>query len=138
MSRIAPSSDGPLWDDLVLLILYYGHSIPSLGKSGHDLPMDYRRCWTLGLNSSSMRILTSRSLVFSSVVNADEMTTGSLLSSLRKAYSRCSGLSLEIPNLRKTECGMRLILALKLAKAFFTARGPMRHSSVKLLGSPSF
>nr|GEV33793.1 hypothetical protein [Tanacetum cinerariifolium] len=33
--------------------------------------------WTLGLNSSSMRILTSRSLVFSSMDNADEMTTRS-------------------------------------------------------------
>ncbi|GKG00676.1 hypothetical protein Tco_0302366, partial [Tanacetum coccineum] len=33
---------------------------------------------------------------------------------------------------------MRLILALKSAKAFFTARGLMRHGSVKLPGSPSF
>nr|GEV16582.1 hypothetical protein [Tanacetum cinerariifolium] len=36
---------------------------------------------------------TSRSLAFSTVDNADEMTTGSWLFSWRKAYSRCSGPS---------------------------------------------
>ncbi|GJY69153.1 hypothetical protein Tco_0472135 [Tanacetum coccineum] len=44
------------------------------------------------------------------------------------------GLSLGIPNRQKRECGMRFILAPKPARAFFTARGPMRHGSVKLPG----
>ncbi|GJU11054.1 hypothetical protein Tco_1133450 [Tanacetum coccineum] len=42
------------------------------------------------------------------------------------------GLNLEIPNRWKRECGIRLILAPKSARAFFTARGPMRHGNVKL------
>ncbi|GKE21758.1 hypothetical protein Tco_1433270, partial [Tanacetum coccineum] len=33
---------------------------------------------------------------------------------------------------------MRFILAPKSAKAFLTTRGPIRHGSVKLPGSPSF
>ncbi|GKB14353.1 hypothetical protein Tco_0848276 [Tanacetum coccineum] len=45
---------------------------------------------------------------------------------------------LEIPNRQKRECGIRLILAPKSARAFFTAKGPIRHGSVKLPGSPSF
>ncbi|GJS78378.1 ribonuclease H-like domain-containing protein [Tanacetum coccineum] len=44
----------------------------------------------------------------------------------------------EIPNHLKRECGIRLILAPKSARDFFTAKGPIRHSSVKLPGSPSF
>nr|GEV22908.1 hypothetical protein [Tanacetum cinerariifolium] len=112
---------------------------------------------------------TSRSLDLSTADNAEEMTTGSLLFSWRKAYSRCSGnsfsssldgytlegfkqffralhsssstgsvLSLEVPNRRKKECGIRLILASKSARTFFTAKGLIRHGSVKLPGSPSF
>ncbi|GJY69992.1 hypothetical protein Tco_0472974 [Tanacetum coccineum] len=54
-------------------------------------------------------------------------------------YGASSGEeSSEIPNREKRECGIRLILAPKLTKAFFTAKGPIRHGSVKLLGSPSF
>ncbi|GJY49629.1 hypothetical protein Tco_0439585 [Tanacetum coccineum] len=41
-------------------------------------------------------------------------------------------------NRRKRECGMRLILAPKSARVFFTAKGLIRHGSVKLPGSPSF
>ncbi|GJR45452.1 hypothetical protein Tco_1313555 [Tanacetum coccineum] len=44
----------------------------------------------------------------------------------------------EIPNRQKRECDMRFILTPKSAKAFLTARGPIRHGSVKLSGSPSF
>nr|GEX16633.1 putative reverse transcriptase domain-containing protein [Tanacetum cinerariifolium] len=44
------------------------------------------------------------------------------------------GLSSEIPNLQRGEYGMRFMLATKSAKAFFTARGQMRHGSVKLPG----
>ncbi|GJT50286.1 hypothetical protein Tco_0976443 [Tanacetum coccineum] len=44
----------------------------------------------------------------------------------------------EIPNRLKRESGIRLILAPKSAKAFFTAKGPIRHGSVKLPGSPFF
>ncbi|GJV57782.1 hypothetical protein Tco_1458787 [Tanacetum coccineum] len=47
-------------------------------------------------------------------------------------------LSLEIPNRRKKECGMIFILAPKSAKAFFIAKGPIRHGSMKLPRSPSF
>ncbi|GJZ07659.1 hypothetical protein Tco_0541452 [Tanacetum coccineum] len=46
--------------------------------------------------------------------------------------------SLEIPNHRKRECGIRLILAPKSARAFFTAKCLIRRGSVKLPGSPSF
>nr|GFA44541.1 hypothetical protein [Tanacetum cinerariifolium] len=46
--------------------------------------------------------------------------------------------SLEIPNQRKRECGIRLILDPKSANVFFTVKGPIRHSRVKLPGSPSF
>ncbi|GJT46480.1 hypothetical protein Tco_0955195 [Tanacetum coccineum] len=41
------------------------------------------------------------------------------------------GLSLEIPNRWKRECGIRLILAPKSARAFFTARGPMRYGNIE-------
>nr|GEU68931.1 reverse transcriptase domain-containing protein [Tanacetum cinerariifolium] len=129
------------------------------------------------------------------VDNVDEMTTGSLLFSWRKADSRCLaldaarkghpkmigtnssssiskttkstekinlltftnrfsqtsmgylidrsaswililvGLCLEIPSRQKREFGMRFILAPKLARAFFTARGPMRLGGVELPGT---
>ncbi|GJW14140.1 hypothetical protein Tco_0018273 [Tanacetum coccineum] len=48
------------------------------------------------------------------------------------------GFSLTIPNRQKREYGIRLILAPKSARAFFTAKGPIIHGSVKLPGSPSF
>nr|GEW01574.1 hypothetical protein [Tanacetum cinerariifolium] len=48
------------------------------------------------------------------------------------------GFKLEIPNRQKRECGIRFILASKSDREFFTAKGLIRHSSVKLLGSPSF
>ncbi|GJX90559.1 hypothetical protein Tco_0343885 [Tanacetum coccineum] len=44
----------------------------------------------------------------------------------------------KIPNCQKRECGIRFILAPKSARAFFTTKGPIRHGSVKLPGSPSF
>ncbi|GKD16337.1 hypothetical protein Tco_1205495 [Tanacetum coccineum] len=43
-----------------------------------------------------------------------------------------------MPNRRKRECDIRLILAPKLAKAFFTTKGSIKNGSVKLPGSPSF
>ncbi|GKA83810.1 ribonuclease H-like domain-containing protein [Tanacetum coccineum] len=43
-----------------------------------------------------------------------------------------------MPNRRKKEYGMGLMLAPKSAKAFFTDRVPIRHGNVKLLGSPFF
>ncbi|GKD53963.1 hypothetical protein Tco_1287350 [Tanacetum coccineum] len=43
-----------------------------------------------------------------------------------------------MPNHRKRECGIRLILTPKSARSFFTVKGPIRHNSVKLPGSPSF
>ncbi|GJX49272.1 hypothetical protein Tco_0276117 [Tanacetum coccineum] len=39
-----------------------------------------------------------------------------------------------IPNRRKRECGMRFMLAPKSARAFLTAKGPIRHGRVKLPG----
>nr|GEW22701.1 hypothetical protein [Tanacetum cinerariifolium] len=43
-----------------------------------------------------------------------------------------------MPSFKKKECDIRLILASKSSKAFFTAKGLIRHGSVKLHGSPSF
>nr|GEU60425.1 hypothetical protein [Tanacetum cinerariifolium] len=48
------------------------------------------------------------------------------------------GFCLEIPNLRKRECGIIFILAPKSARVFFTANGLTGHGSVKLPGSPFF
>nr|GEX55631.1 hypothetical protein [Tanacetum cinerariifolium] len=56
---------------------------------------------------------TLRSLVFSTMDNVEDMTTGSWFF-WRKAYSRCS------------------------ARLFFSAKGLIRHGSVKLPESPSF
>ncbi|GJQ99159.1 putative reverse transcriptase domain-containing protein [Tanacetum coccineum] len=41
------------------------------------------------------------------------------------------GFSLEIPNRKKRECGIRLILAPRSAKVIFTDRGPVKHGKVK-------
>ncbi|GJX92299.1 hypothetical protein Tco_0345625 [Tanacetum coccineum] len=43
-----------------------------------------------------------------------------------------------MPNRKKRECAIRFILGPKSVIAFFTAKGPIRHGSVKLHGSPSF
>ncbi|GJV89994.1 hypothetical protein Tco_1533932 [Tanacetum coccineum] len=43
-----------------------------------------------------------------------------------------------MPNRKKRECGIKLILAPKSAKASFTVKGPIRYGSVKLHRSPSF
>ncbi|GJU17697.1 hypothetical protein Tco_1145663 [Tanacetum coccineum] len=58
---------------------------------------------------------TLRSLDFSSLDKDEDMTTESL--------------SYDIPNLRKREYGMRLMLAPRSARAFFIASGPMRHTN---------
>nr|GEW16127.1 hypothetical protein [Tanacetum cinerariifolium] len=47
------------------------------------------------------------------------------------------GFSLEIPN-RWKRVWHKMILAPKSARAFFTVKGPIRHGSIKLPGSPSF
>nr|GEU83612.1 hypothetical protein [Tanacetum cinerariifolium] len=43
--------------------------------------------------------------------------------------------SLEIPNRKKRECVIRLMIAPKSTRAFFPVNGPTRHGSVKLHGS---
>ncbi|GKB71852.1 hypothetical protein Tco_0933264 [Tanacetum coccineum] len=48
------------------------------------------------------------------------------------------GFSSKMPNFRKREYGMRLMLAPKSAKAFFTGIVPIRHGNVKLPGSLFF
>ncbi|GKG60514.1 hypothetical protein Tco_0612115, partial [Tanacetum coccineum] len=44
----------------------------------------------------------------------------------------------EMPNFRKKGCGMRLMLAPKSTKTFFTRIVPIRHGNVKLPGSLFF
>ncbi|GJT35955.1 hypothetical protein Tco_0926374 [Tanacetum coccineum] len=91
---------------------------------------------------------------FSTVDNVDEITTRSWLFYWRKAYSRCSGNSFNsslggstfdgfnrfsgaFHSSGSTGSVLGFMLAPKSARAFLTARGPIRQGKVKLPGSPS-
>nr|GEV40582.1 hypothetical protein [Tanacetum cinerariifolium] len=87
---------------------------------------------------------TLRSLAFSVADSAEEIISG-VGCPLAGRHIRARAVArkgrpkmIEIPNHRKRECGIRLMLAPKSARAFFTVNGPIRHGSVKLPGSSSF
>nr|GFB46547.1 hypothetical protein [Tanacetum cinerariifolium] len=146
----APSGDRPLWDELVLLILYYGHSSflwDNLDRT-HPRTVKDKKDELIPFMSAIVQAITrllffrtSISLAFSTADNAEEMTTTPVAYLMDRSAIRILilvGFSLEIPDRRKRYCGIRLILAPKSASVFFTAKGSIRHGSVKLPGSPSF
>nr|GEV38753.1 hypothetical protein [Tanacetum cinerariifolium] len=70
--------------------------------------------------------------------NGHPKMIGTDASSSISKITKSTGFSYEMPNVRKKEYGIRLMLAPKSAKAFFTGIVPIRYGNVKLLGSPFF